>query len=42
MFSTGYWPTVVLSAPKRIKTYARNTTGQTRLSALSSMAIEKD
>ncbi|KAM9342344.1 zinc finger MYM-type protein 1-like [Pholidichthys leucotaenia] len=30
------------SALKRIKTYVRNTTGQTRLSALASMAIEKD
>ncbi|CAK6980566.1 ZMYM1 protein%2C partial [Scomber scombrus] len=30
------------SALKRIKTYARNTTGQARLSALASMAIEKD
>ena len=30
------------SALKRIKTYARNTTGQTRLSALASMSIEKD
>lgn len=30
------------SALKRIKTYARNTTGQARLSALSSMAIERD
>ena len=29
------------SALKRIKTYARNTTGQARLSALASMAIEK-
>lgn len=30
------------SALKRIKTYARNTTGQARLSALALMAIEKD
>ncbi len=30
------------SALKRLKTYARNTTGQTRLSALASMSIEKD
>ncbi|KAK0145578.1 Zinc finger MYM-type protein 1 [Merluccius polli] len=30
------------SALKRIKTYSRNTTGQTRLSALASMAIERD
>ncbi|KAG2460693.1 ZMYM1 protein, partial [Polypterus senegalus] len=30
------------SALKRIKTYARNTTGQVRLSALASMAIERD
>ena len=30
------------SALKRIKTYARNRTGQARLSALASMAIERD
>ena len=30
------------SALKRIKTYARNMTGQTRLSALASISIEKD
>ena len=30
------------SALKRIKTYARNTTGQTRLSSLASMAMEKN
>ncbi len=30
------------SALKRIKTYSRNTTGQTRLSALASIAIEKE
>ena len=30
------------SALKRIKTYSRNATGQTRLSALASMSIEKD
>ena len=30
------------SALKRIKTYARNRTGQKRLSALASMAIERD
>ncbi|XP_077458673.1 uncharacterized protein LOC144075488 [Stigmatopora argus] len=30
------------SAQNRIKTYARNTTGQTRLSALALMAIEKN
>lgn len=30
------------SALKRIKTFARNTTGQVRLSALALMAIEKD
>ena len=30
------------SALNRIKTYARNMTGQARLSALDSMAIEKD
>ncbi|XP_055017683.1 zinc finger MYM-type protein 1-like [Boleophthalmus pectinirostris] len=30
------------STLKRIKTYARNTTGQKRLSALASMSIEKD
>lgn len=30
------------SALKRIKTYARNTSGQAQLSALASMAIEKD
>ena len=30
------------SALKRIKTYARNTTGQTRLSALATMSIEKN
>ena len=30
------------SALKRIKTYARNMTGQTQLSALASMSIEKD
>ena len=30
------------SVLKRIKTYSRNTTGQTRLSALASMAIERD
>ena len=30
------------SALNQIKTYARNMTGQARLSALASMAIEKD
>ncbi|XP_068160098.1 zinc finger MYM-type protein 1-like [Antennarius striatus] len=30
------------SALKRLETYARNTTGQTRLSALASMSVEKD
>ena len=30
------------SALKRIKTYSRNTTGQSRLSALASMSIEKE
>ncbi|KAK0143568.1 Zinc finger MYM-type protein 1 [Merluccius polli] len=30
------------SALKRIKTYSRNTTGQTRLSALASISIEKE
>ncbi|XP_077478100.1 torsin-4A isoform X3 [Stigmatopora argus] len=33
---------LTFSAQNRIKTYARNTTGQTRLSALALMAIEKN
>ena len=32
----------LFSALKRIKMYARNTTGHTRLSALASMSIKKD